>query len=816
MRKTAITRGFALALALVTVLCMAAAGFPAYANDEVSQEDAVILTESEDQEAPADELQSSPEEPGDETSTEPPAESEAGPEVTGEEDPPTEDIPPAEEPEVVVPADEDTLGREEPSQEEPLEEPEEDESLYDRFHIWSMDDEISMTGTVDLLDAEGKLLHTLTWEDNTIAVPHVAKLVFHAPEERPRVAMRVLGGPDYELITYNEYKDGDSIDISPLSGVLYELWFGEVKENPEMPEDRIEPELNPSLRGTHGLMAASAAPVDSRWDNVTVGQKLTDTNWILTGITLVPGYGVNYEDPWNEGGAAAFYFSLEQSTLRDRNVTLYITNSWSEYRYAWNRDYICSHSHGYCLWGGKAVPRTGWVGPCFITITRVEADWVYFDYMWLNSSGGAYWEDYQAVGGHGKYPRTPTGNPIGLSKSSTQTDMTSGNSCYSLAGAVYGIYSEAACTAELERITTDANGNAVSSGEYEAGTYYVKELSPSPGYLLDTQVHTLSLDRDGNASVNIPFTEKPANDPEILTIRKTSNGASFPITSGEAVFKVEYFPNASWTGTPGRTWYYKTIDGECHPGDEAYLDSSQTNSARWTNADSGAVTFPLGTVRITEIQAPAGYLKTNAVLEAKITQDTAGSAAAWHWTTAAGNEIHYESDTVSVDNTPVPGQIVVLKHAANGGPVGNCSFLLQYSTDNGATWAPVFTPPKEGDVYPGTCSSLGLVDGVLATGSDGYARFTGLIADNSTRYRLIELRTQDGMLLSAEPVDIGTLPLPTDAVGPTRDVEVSNTSVFRLPLTGGRGFWLIPVTTTFCAIGIAAVLLRKRKEITTT
>lgn len=246
MRKTAITRGFALALALVTVLCTAAVGFPAYANDEVLQEDSVILTESEDQEAPADELQSAPEESSDEPGTEPPAESEAGPEVPGEEEPPTEEIPPAEEPEVVVPADEDTQGQEEPPQEEPQEEPEEDESLYGRFHIWSMDDEISMSGTVDLLDAEGKLLHTLTWEDNTIAVPHVAKLVFHAPEERPRVAMRVLGGPDYELITYNEYKDGDSIDIGPLSGVLYELWFGEIKVDPEMPEDRIEPELNPS------------------------------------------------------------------------------------------------------------------------------------------------------------------------------------------------------------------------------------------------------------------------------------------------------------------------------------------------------------------------------------------------------------------------------------------------------------------------------------------------------------------------------------------------------------------------------------------
>lgn len=808
MRKTAITRGFALMLALVTVLCAAAAGFPAYANDEVPQEETVILTEEDSSAEPPSTPEEVPEESNEDPCTELPAETEADTGVHGEEVPPEEEpeqpIPQEEEPtEAVLPEEEPEPAAENEDDPDPQEDPQEDESLYDRFHIWSMDDEISMTGTVDLLDAEGNVLHTLTWEDNTMAVPHVAKLVFHAPEERPRAAMRVLGGPDYELITYNEYKDGDIIDICPMSDVLYEIWFGAVKDEPDSPEDRIEPEQNRALRNTQNLRAASSY-VDSRWDNVVVGQKLTDTNWILTGITLVPGYGVNYEDPWNEGGAAAFYFSLENSTLRDRNVTLYITTSWSEYRYAWNRDYICSHSHGYCLWGGKAVPRTGWVGPCFITITRVESDWIYFDYMWLNSSGGAYWEDYQAVGGHGKYPRTPTGNPISLSKTSADSGMTSGNSCYSLAGAVYGIYSNAACTTELERITTDTNGNATSGDEYEAGTYYVKEITPSPGYLLDTQVHTLTLDSDGNCTVDTPFQEQPADDPGSVVIFKTSNGASFPITSSSAVFKVEYFPNDNWSGSPSRTWYYKTVNGLCQLGDWSFLDTSKTNY--------GAYTFPLGTVRISEVEAPAGYLKMSTMLEAKITQDTAGGRGTWHWTTAASGEIHYEADGTSLDNAPVPGQIDVLKRAANGAAMENCQLLLEYSTDDGATWAPVFSPTKAGDVYPGTCSSPGLADGVLSTGSDGYARFTGLIADDSTRYRVTELRTQNGKQLLAEPREIGTLPLPTDAVGPTHAVEITNTSVFRLPLTGGHGFWLIPVTMTACAIGIAAVLLWKRKR----
>ena len=299
-----------------------------------------------------------------------------------------------------------------------------DESLYDRFHVWSMDDEISMAGSVELLDAEGNLIRELTWEDETIAVPHVAKLLLHAPKERPRAVLQIVRSKDYELLSYEEYKDGKTVEIEPMTGTLYEFWFGKAEEDVEVRKEESLP-----TRGTKNLRGASS-PYDSRWDNVTVGQQLTDYPWKLTGTTTVPGqWGGNNIDWWNEGGAAAFYFSVADGTLRDREVSLWITDSWSEYRYAWNRDYICSHSHGYCLWGGKAIPRTGWIGTAFLKITKIENGWAYFDYSWLNESGGVYWEDYQAVGGHGKYRLFESGNPISLSKTSAQSGMTTGNSC---------------------------------------------------------------------------------------------------------------------------------------------------------------------------------------------------------------------------------------------------------------------------------------------------------------------------------------------------------------------------------------------------
>lgn len=94
----------------------------------------------------------------------------------------------------------------------------------------------------------------------------------------------------------------------------------------------------------------------------------------------------------------------------------------------------------------------------------------------------------------------PVGYPIGIKKSSADTSITGGSGCYSLAGAVYGVYEDSGCTSLIEKLTTNASGEATSSKMYEAGTVYVKEISPSPGYLLDPTVYTVRIDDAGNVT----------------------------------------------------------------------------------------------------------------------------------------------------------------------------------------------------------------------------------------------------------------------------------------------------------------------------
>ncbi len=76
-----------------------------------------------------------------------------------------------------------------------------------------------------------------------------------------------------------------------------------------------------------------------------------------------------------------------------------------------------------------------------------------------------------------------------------------GNENYSLAGAVYGIYSDEACTRKITELKTDESG-ATKECELEAGTYYVKEISAPKNFRLNDRVYTLKVESSKTTMVN--------------------------------------------------------------------------------------------------------------------------------------------------------------------------------------------------------------------------------------------------------------------------------------------------------------------------
>ena len=94
-----------------------------------------------------------------------------------------------------------------------------------------------------------------------------------------------------------------------------------------------------------------------------------------------------------------------------------------------------------------------------------------------------------------------------LKKTSSNTGITDGNGNYSIAGAVYGVYSDKGCTEQLATLTTDNSGNT-ETVKVKAGTVYIKELSAPAGYKLDKTVYPLSVEAGKTATLSVSDTPK--------------------------------------------------------------------------------------------------------------------------------------------------------------------------------------------------------------------------------------------------------------------------------------------------------------------
>lgn len=79
---------------------------------------------------------------------------------------------------------------------------------------------------------------------------------------------------------------------------------------------------------------------------------------------------------------------------------------------------------------------------------------------------------------------------ISLSLSDSNTSITNDNNCYSLEGAVYGVYTDKECTEKVGELVTNLDGKAISN-DLALGSYYIKEITPPTGYEPDDTVYTI-------------------------------------------------------------------------------------------------------------------------------------------------------------------------------------------------------------------------------------------------------------------------------------------------------------------------------------
>lgn len=220
-----------------------------------------------------------------------------------------------------------------------------------------------------------------------------------------------------------------------------------------------------------------------------------------------------------------------------------------------------------------------------------------------------------------------------LKKASACREITDGNLCYSVAGARYGVYTDAACKVRTGELVTDKKGesNALS---LTAGKYYVRETEAPAGYALDPEVYSVNV-RSGQETV-LELEDQPQVNPVEILLEKYDSereytpgenrpqeqallsGAEFTFRFYGGIYKTE---EALRGKTPLRTWVFRTDERGRVRAREEYLAEGDP---LWTNAE-GVMVLPLGTLVVEETRAPEGYNKNPGLRILPVTGDGSGA-----------------------------------------------------------------------------------------------------------------------------------------------------------------------------------------------
>ncbi|MFQ6992659.1 MAG: VaFE repeat-containing surface-anchored protein [Lachnospiraceae bacterium] len=223
-----------------------------------------------------------------------------------------------------------------------------------------------------------------------------------------------------------------------------------------------------------------------------------------------------------------------------------------------------------------------------------------------------------------------------IHKSSTNPEITNGNSCYSFDDINYGVFTDAGCVNNIAVLNLDANGYSEPL-KLKAGTYYVREADPTPGsgFQTNSTVYTIevSAGTTATAPVMCETTDVPLNDPLGIVINKiNADGTTTSDLSG-AEYTIKYYPKQYNTvaeiqadsEAKATTWVIKTVksaSGYFASLDDAHIVSDVSDSAKFGKTNAGRYIIPLGTITVEETKAPTGFTKEGAVVSSAATGAT--------------------------------------------------------------------------------------------------------------------------------------------------------------------------------------------------
>ena len=212
-----------------------------------------------------------------------------------------------------------------------------------------------------------------------------------------------------------------------------------------------------------------------------------------------------------------------------------------------------------------------------------------------------------------------------VKKTTANEIVTNGNAMYSIAGAIFGIFSDQNCSNQIGTLTTNENGET-NEVEVTAGTVYIKELSAPKGYKLDTTVRSLNVEAGKTAVLNV--SDVPKVTETLVDLFKIDMETGKATAQGDAALAGAEFTWHYYDGLytkdnlpekATRTWVTKTVAEKDSDGNTHYVtkltDAYKVSGDAFYTQNEKSV-LPLGTLTVEETKAPDGYLLDGAYMQA--------------------------------------------------------------------------------------------------------------------------------------------------------------------------------------------------------
>lgn len=226
-------------------------------------------------------------------------------------------------------------------------------------------------------------------------------------------------------------------------------------------------------------------------------------------------------------------------------------------------------------------------------------------------------------------PILPKTGYLKIQKTSTNPEISNGNSCYHFDSIKYDVFADEECINKISTLNLNIDGNS-DPVELNEGIYYIREeldISGS-GYYANPTIYTVQVIAGTtiDSPVILNTQDTPMNDPFGIIIDKISADGSTENDLSRAQYEINYYSKqyasveelqADTTADQYKTtWVIQTKKGE-NGNYRALLDDEHivSGNAVYGKNNTGTYVIPLGTITVEEKVAPAGFTVDGAIVK---------------------------------------------------------------------------------------------------------------------------------------------------------------------------------------------------------